>query len=189
MGGQHERPGPCLSVHEFLVTKFTINCLFSSDTRVTARSHPCKKCIRSSAIGSFAVHERCNRNQAMTAFFGKWDQSQLVAASGVASPKFVWGANLLTFSEQHYFVWDTASQSTKWQDMLEIWGGQWSPYGRNKRRGLFFAVRCKRSWLSETSCDWQHTIMKTSRAAVRNWNWPAVRGKWTSYHKSLQTQP
>jgi len=27
---------------------------------------------------------------------------------------------MLTLSEQQYFVWDTASQSTKWQGMLEI---------------------------------------------------------------------
>jgi len=38
--------------------------------------------------------------------------------SGVASRK-LWGAK----SEQQYFVWETASQSTKLQGMLEIWGG------------------------------------------------------------------
>jgi len=30
------------------------------------------------------------------------------------------GANLLTSSEQQYSLRDTASQSTKWQDTLEI---------------------------------------------------------------------
>jgi len=39
--------------------------------------------------------------------------------SGVASPKF-WG-DLLTLNEQQYFIWDTASQRTKWQGMLQIW--------------------------------------------------------------------
>jgi len=53
----------------------------------------------------------------------------------VARPKFA-EAKYFDFSEQQfflgeyldfkratqYFVWDTASQSTKWQDMLEIWG-------------------------------------------------------------------
>jgi len=28
----------------------------------------------------------------------------------------------LTLSDQQYFVWDTASQSTRRQKMLEIWG-------------------------------------------------------------------
>jgi len=49
------------------------------------------------------------------------------SSNGVASPKFLpqnfWGPNRLTISEQQHFVWDTASLSTKWQDMLEIqWG-------------------------------------------------------------------
>jgi len=30
--------------------------------------------------------------------------------------------NILTFSEQQYFVWDNTSQSAKRQEMLEIWG-------------------------------------------------------------------
>jgi len=30
-------------------------------------------------------------------------------------------------STVQYFVWDTASQSTKWHDMLEIWG-RWPPW-------------------------------------------------------------
>jgi len=34
-------------------------------------------------------------------------------SSSVASPKCFWGENILTLSEQQYFVWDTASQSTK----------------------------------------------------------------------------
>ena len=28
-----------------------------------------------------------------------------------------------TLSEQQYFVWDTATQSTKRQDILEVWEG------------------------------------------------------------------
>jgi len=32
------------------------------------------------------------------------------------------GQIFLTLSEQRYVVWDTASQSTKRQEMLEIWG-------------------------------------------------------------------
>ena len=35
--------------------------------------------------------------------------------SRVASPIFLGRPNFLTLSEQQYFVWDTANQSTKWQ--------------------------------------------------------------------------
>ena len=31
-------------------------------------------------------------------------------------------SNIVTLSEQHYFVWDPTSQRTKRQHMLEIWG-------------------------------------------------------------------
>jgi len=44
------------------------------------------------------------------------------SGSGVASPKYLGEPNLLTISEQQYFVWDTASQSTKLQCMLNICG-------------------------------------------------------------------
>ena len=37
------------------------------------------------------------------------------------------GGNILTLSEQQYFVWDTTSQCTKRQHMLEIWRQHWSP--------------------------------------------------------------
>ena len=47
--------------------------------------------------------------------------------SGVASPKFFGEPNLLILSEQQCFLWDPSSQSTKWQDMLEIWRGQLAP--------------------------------------------------------------
>ena len=42
--------------------------------------------------------------------------------------KFVAGKSL-TLSEQQYFVFDTASQSTNWQETLEIWGERlaWPP--------------------------------------------------------------
>jgi len=44
-----------------------------------------------------------------------------------SQPKVFGGPNTLTLSEQQYFVWDTASQSTKPQDMLDIWG-PWAPW-------------------------------------------------------------
>jgi len=40
----------------------------------------------------------------------------------VASPKFSERANISTLSERKYFVWETTSQSSKQQDMLEIVG-------------------------------------------------------------------
>jgi len=43
--------------------------------------------------------------------------------SGVASPKVLGGANLLTLGEQQCFLWDTAFQSTKGQDILAIVAG------------------------------------------------------------------
>ena len=45
------------------------------------------------------------------------------SVSDAASPKFWEGSNILTLSEQQYLVLDTASWSTKQQDMLEILGG------------------------------------------------------------------
>jgi len=36
----------------------------------------------------------------------------IASSSGVASPK-IWGQNLLTLSQQPYFVWDTASRKDK----------------------------------------------------------------------------
>jgi len=39
--------------------------------------------------------------------------------SSVASLKIFFTPNILTFSEQQYFVWDNTSQSAK-QEMLEI---------------------------------------------------------------------
>ena len=44
--------------------------------------------------------------------------------SDVASPKFFWGEECLTLGEHLYFLWDTASQSKKWLDMLKNWGGK-----------------------------------------------------------------
>jgi len=39
--------------------------------------------------------------------------------NSVASPKLWWGKSF-DFKRATVFVWNTASQSTKWQDMLEI---------------------------------------------------------------------
>ena len=40
-----------------------------------------------------------------------------------SQPKVCWvWAKCLTLGEQQYFVWDTASLSTKWRGILKIWG-------------------------------------------------------------------
>jgi len=36
-------------------------------------------------------------------------------------PKIFLGPKHLILGKQQYFVWDTASQSTKWLDILKIW--------------------------------------------------------------------
>ena len=44
----------------------------------------------------------------------------VVTSSNVASPKF-------SGAKHFWFVQGTACQSTKWQDILEIWKGPWPP--------------------------------------------------------------
>jgi len=41
---------------------------------------------------------------------------------GVVRPQIFVGKNTLTLNEQQYFVLDTAFQSTKWQETLEVLG-------------------------------------------------------------------
>jgi len=63
------------------------------------------------------------------------------AGSSVATQKFFLGPNVLLFSEQRYFVWDNASQSTKRQKMLEIWGrAPWSPWLRLCPRATYLVL-------------------------------------------------
>jgi len=49
------------------------------------------------------------------------------------------GENHLTLTEQQYFVWDTSSQSTKWQDILEIQGA-WLPWPPLATRYLWYVI-------------------------------------------------
>ena len=57
------------------------------------------------------------------AFIGSFGCLSLRVPSGVASPKLFWGKNFdFKKKEQQYFVSDTASQSTKSQETLELWG-------------------------------------------------------------------
>jgi len=46
-----------------------------------------------------------------------------LVSSSVDSPNALFLSNILTLSEQQYFVWDSAPHSTKQQDMLKISGG------------------------------------------------------------------
>jgi len=54
------------------------------------------------------------------------------------------GQNILTLSEQQRFVWDTASQSTKRQNMIKIWG-TWSPWPPG------YVYGCEHPWLDSLS--------------------------------------
>jgi len=58
-------------------------------------------------------------------------QKAACCRSGVASPK-VWmgptifeGEECFIVEEQQYFLWNVASQSTKWLDVLKTWGRPW----------------------------------------------------------------
>ena len=77
-------------------------------------------CIHLRLVELRLIHLRphsCETRLFETTFI--WDL--LVCDSGVASPKFFGGPKCLILDEQQYFVWDTASQSTKWLHMLTIW--------------------------------------------------------------------
>ena len=51
--------------------------------------------------------------------------NSIFSISGVASPKFR-GSKSFDLGEKQYFVWDSASKSTKWIDMLNFLGS-WPP--------------------------------------------------------------
>ena len=83
--------------------------------------------------------------------------------NGAAGPKTLRGPNLLTLNEQQYFVWDTGSQNTKWQDMLEILTGctPGYAYGRGVKRtrartGNLFRVSAG-AGLNFASAVWEGT--------------------------------
>ena len=55
-----------------------------------------------------------------------WNSLDCVVHQWCSQPKtFLGRPKRLILGEQQYFVWDAASQSTKWLDMLKIWGGPW----------------------------------------------------------------
>jgi len=73
-----------------------------------------------------------------------------VVASGAASPR-CWGApNALTLSEQQYFVWFNAAQSTKRQEILEILGGV-SRLGPSLATPVVVALQAEKPGLNNTS--------------------------------------
>jgi len=60
------------------------------------------------------------------------NNSSPVATQQSRSQPKNWGSKCLISGEQQYFVWDTASRSTKWLDMLNILEGTdpWPPWLR-----------------------------------------------------------
>jgi len=70
-------------------------------------------------VRSFSVPLWCNEHPpGQTSFLGCLS----LRVPGHTQPTNLGRANVLTLSEQQYFVFDTASQSTKWQEALEILG-------------------------------------------------------------------
>ena len=68
----------------------------------------------------------CRNNITLLSYRKCWSHN-IKRYRSVATAKVGGRANLLTLSEQQYFVWDTASQGTKWQDMF--WNlGAWLPW-------------------------------------------------------------
>jgi len=80
--------------------------------------------------------------------------SETMLGSVIASPKFWKRSNILTLSGQQYFVWDIASQSTKRQDILEIFLGEWPLCSR----GYAYVVLRKCS----------HSVARTSVASCNS---------------------
>ena len=60
-------------------------------------------------------------------------------------------------SEQQYFVWDSASQSTKWQDMLEIWW-EWPPWPPGYAPMAQLLPFQTRSWEAKLGETWRNSI-------------------------------
>jgi len=79
----------------------------------------------------------------------------------VAISKFGEGLNILTLSEQQYFVWDTASRSTKPHNLLEFFfGGQatLAPWLRLCQIIYGDLWRATATWRTERRSSTHHTI-------------------------------
>ena len=87
-----------------------------------------------------------------------------IITGGVASQKSFWGTKMFDLGEQQYFVWDAASQSTKWLNILKM--GPWRPgyaYDHNHDNfydfGISWAQHLRRHYSNFTS---QHLSRSTT---------------------------
>ena len=132
------------------------------------RSNLSENCIFSMLITWTQIYASPNLHKAIKA-----EISSLIASS-VASPKFWEGPNILNLNEQHYFVLDTASQSSKRQDMLEleIWG-TW-PLGPPALRLCWFFERLQRVYNFQLSFSNEFLLRSAHHCymrASREWNY------------------
>ena len=119
----------------------------------------------------------------------------------------IWGwPQCFILSEQHYFVWDTASQSTKWLYMLKILGGHgplsplstplWpmAPQNRNNALASAFSLPgsfCTRCVYMPSSARhaWILAILIFPRQLLSNMNanhrWSVIRVNGLLYRKWL----
>ena len=56
-----------------------------------------------------------------------WQLFSDVASTKFGTSKILGGKNIWLSSSHSVFVWDAASQSTKWVDVQKIWGEPWPP--------------------------------------------------------------
>ena len=79
---------------------------------------------------------------------------------GRSLPKILGRTISLISDEWQYFVWDTAYQSTKWLDILNIWSWPWLPRPSRLRlwRGAVMLHCDKNHHKSKAFCDHQPTI-------------------------------
>ena len=99
---------------------------------------------------------------AISVIFGRqisWRQRRILRG-----PK-IWLKKCLIFGEQQYFYWNTASQSTKWPDMPNIFGGisPWAPCGY-----AYMVVLKQEVW--ERAQNATATFNSTSNSFSNHWS-------------------
>jgi len=112
-------------------------------------------------------------------------------SQSVAQParNFVWGQKILgepkflILGQQQYFLWDAASQSTKWLHIQKIWGAWfrwppwlrlWSQYDRwSSRMPIIYVDILKTRWLRPVLIE-SYRLLRVKHAKelvpVRVWN-------------------
>jgi len=104
------------------------------------------------------------RSATLTFHHNSISYHKYIITGGVASQKSFWGTKMFDLGEQQYFVWDAASQSTKWLNILKM--GPWRPgyaYDHNHDNfydfGISWAQHLRRHYSNFTS---QHLSRSTT---------------------------